>query len=227
MIEKRAQGYPLQYILKEIPLFFGHFYVEDGVFIPRPETEILIHEVLNFANLFEFKSEKLNILDLGIGSGIILISLVKYIANSYGIGIDKNLKALELAKKNASLNKVLDRTYFIKKDITEPEKFNENIKFDIIVSNPPYIPNNDIGSLSKEVLHDPIEALSGGDDGLVFYPYIFKWGKMHLKENGILGFEMGDGQVKDIEKIAYSMGFKNFLVKKDFNNMERVGIVWI
>lgn len=224
MLQKRAEGIPLQYILQYVEFCSLRLKVIPGVFIPRPETELLVEEVLHYIDKRSNFSYPINILDLGTGTGAVLLSLLKEIKDAYGIGIDKNSLALSLAKENAFLNNI-DNATFLEGDIFFPEKFVFSEKFDIITSNPPYIPNNEIKNLQREVRYEPLLALNGGEDGLLYYPYIFKWGKMFLKKYGIIAIEMGIFEWKDIKEIASSYGFSGYF-KKDFNNVERIGIFY-
>ncbi len=226
MLEKRVTHYPLQYILKEINFFNIKVKVSPGVFIPRPETEILVEETITLSKKFFSRFSPIHILDLGTGTGAILISLVKEIENAQGIGIDLNPLAISLSKENANLNNV-DKVSFIEGDIFSPERFTISKKFDIIVSNPPYISQKEISELQPEVVeYDPIMALDGGKEGLLFYPYILKWASLYLKEKGIIVLEIGKGQWDSIKKIITQFGFKDMYARKDFNNIERVGVVW-
>lgn len=224
MLQKRAEGIPLQYILQYVEFCSLRLKVIPGVFIPRPETELLVEEVLHYIDKRSNFSYPINLLDLGTGTGAVLLSLLKEIKDAYGIGIDKNSLALSLAKENAFLNNI-DNAAFLEGDIFFPEKFVFSEKFDIIVSNPPYIPNNEIKNLQREVKYEPLLALNGGEDGLLYYPYIFKWGKMFLKKYGIIAIEMGIFEWKDIKEIASSYGFSGYF-KKDFSNVERIGIFY-
>ncbi len=226
LLEKRSTGTPLQYILQETYFFSLRLKVIHGVFIPRPETELLVEETINMAKNRGLQKRNINILDLGTGTGAILLSLVKEFRRSFGIGIDINPIALSISSKNAHLNKLEYKVSFLEGDIFYPKQFTIYKKFDIIVSNPPYISDKEMRNLQKEVRNEPILALQGGKDGLIYYPYIFLWGEKFLKEDGFLSFEMGEGQWKEIKKIAHIYNFKKGYTKKDYNNIERIGIVW-
>ncbi len=222
LLKKRATGYPLQYIIQQIEFFSIKLKVIPGVFIPRPETELLVEELLCFIK----KHKEIKILDLGTGTGAILLSLLKEIDKSRGVGMDINPLALSVASQNAILNKIEDKAVFVEGDIFSPDQFTILEKFDIIVSNPPYVSDEEMLDLSTEVKYEPFTALNGGKNGMIYYPYIFKWGNMFLSSDGVLAFEMGKGQWKRISQMAKEYGFTHTYVRKDFNNIERIGIVW-
>ena len=224
LLEKRGSRFPLQYILKEIDFYSIKLKVSPHVFIPRPETELLVEEILYYTYNTSF-SAPIHILDLGTGTGAIILALLKEIKGSEGIGIDISEDAISLSKENAAINGIKNVS-FIKGDIFYPEEFTNSEKFDIIVSNPPYIPERDMESLQEEVKYDPLISLVGGEDGLLYYRYIFKWAVKFLKNKGILGFEIGEGEGVELREIAKSYGFSNIYVRKDFNNIERVMIIW-
>ena len=171
-----------------------NFIVTKDVLIPQPDTEILVEEVINIAK----KIENPTILDLCTGSGAIAISLAKNIANSKITATDISKKALEIAKQNAKYNGVLNTIDFIESNLFSKVK---NEKFDIIVSNPPYIPTEEIPSLPKDVQQEPKIALDGGKDGLDFYRKIYKNGFEYLNRQGFLCVEIGYNQREKVKKI--------------------------
>lgn len=172
-IELLKQGTPLQYITKTQEFMKLYFYVDSNVLIPQPDTEILVEEVLDVLN--QEKSKK-SILDLCTGSGAIGVSIAKYADNVSVTMSDISKNALEIAKKNAINNEVIDKCNFVLSDMFE----NIEEKFDIIVSNPPYIKTEVIKALDKEVQNEPIIALDGGKDGLEFYRTIAENAYKHL-----------------------------------------------
>ena len=213
-IEKLTKGIPLQHITHRQEFMKMDFFVDENTLIPRPDTEILVEEVIKIAK------QKYNpkILDLCTGSGAIAISLKKYVPNSEIIGIDISEKAIEVANKNA--NKLNADVKFIKSDLFERLK---KEKFDIIVSNPPYIKKEEIKKLSKEVQKEPELALDGGIDGLDFYRKITSQAIEYLKTESFLCFEIGYNQKNDVIKIIEKQqNYKNIYCKKDLYGYDRV-----
>ena len=192
------------------------FYVDENVLIPRPDTEILVEEVINIAN----KIENPVILDLCTGSGAIGISIAKNVKDAKVYAIDISEKALEIAKRNAEDLKVKKKVNFIKSDLFEKLK---KMKFDIIVSNPPYIKKEDINYLSEEVQKEPKIALDGGSDGLDFYRKIVKQGYEYLKLGSYLCFEIGfDQKIDVIEIIENENKYIDTYCKKDLYGNDRI-----
>lgn len=215
-IKRLILGEPLQYITGVQEFMKLNFCVTKDVLIPQPDTEILVEEVISIAK----KIVNPIILDLCTGSGAIAVSLAKYIPNVKIIALDISQKALEIAKQNAKLNGVLNSIEFIDSNLFEKVK---NQKFDIIVSNPPYIPTNEIKTLPKDVRQEPQIALDGGKDGLDFYRKIFQNGFKYLKRQGYLCVEIGYNQKIDVLKILNSQ--KRYIetyCKKDLCQNDRV-----
>lgn len=222
LVEKRKQGYPIQYILKNQEFMGLDFHVTEGVLVPRPDTEILIEYIIKFARKND--KEKLKILDIGTGSGAISLSLAYYIENSYIYSVDISEKAIKIARKNKKKMNLEDRVKLITKDILEgfPEI---DEKMEIVVSNPPYIPSRDIDSLQIEVSkYEPRLALDGGDDGLVFYRYITEKAKEKLIYNGLLCYEIGYDQGESVKNIMKDNGYKDILILKDLQGRDRAVI---
>jgi release factor glutamine methyltransferase len=216
LIEKRAERYPLGYILGEKEFFNVKLKVEEGVLIPRPETEILVEEVLK--RLPEDK-EKTG-LEIGVGSGAVSIALLKNRKKLVMYGVDISDKALQISALNAKINGVLDRLILIKSDLFEKIP---DIKFDFIVSNPPYISEKEYGELEEEVKKEPYEALVSGKEGTEFYEKIVREGVYFLKENGFFAFEIGWKQEKAVRSILEKEGFKVSVIK-DLQGHSRVVI---
>ena len=215
-IEKLSQGVPLQHITHLQEFMKMDFYVNENVLIPRPDTEILVEEVIKIASKFENPK----ILDLCTGSGAIGISIAKYVKNAKVYATDVSEKALEVAKINAKNIGVEEKIEFIKSDLF---KNVGKIKFDIIVSNPPYIKNGDIGYLSEEVQKEPKLALEGGIDGLEFYRKITKQAIDYLKLGSYLCFEIGyDQKIDVIEIIENENKYIDTYSKKDLYGNDRV-----
>lgn len=220
MINDRLNGRPIAYIVKNREFMALDFYVEEGVLIPRPDTEPLVEEVIELSK----GMKDVTIVDIGTGSGAISVSLAKYIKNSYVYSLDISDKALSIGKKNAVNNEVDDKIEFIKSDVFTGIK-DRNLKLDIIVSNPPYIKKEDIKTLHTQVKdYEPYIALEGGEDGLDFYRTITEKSLKYLKSNGILAFEVGHDQADDVCTIMENHGYKKIYTKKDLQGIDRVVI---
>lgn len=220
MIKDRINGRPIAYIVGNREFMGLDFFVKEGVLIPRPDTEPLVEEVIELCN----EKNSVEILDIGTGSGAITISLAKYIKNSKVTSFDISDIPLEVGRQNAINNGVEDKTIFIKSDLFSAIKSKE-IKFDVIVSNPPYIPKKDIETLHTQVKdYEPYNALEGGEDGLDFYREITKQSKIYLKSNGILAYEVGHDQAEDVSKIMSDNGYTKIYTKKDIQGIDRVVI---
>lgn len=217
----RAQGIPLQYILGETEFFGLTFKVDRRVFIPRPETEILVERIIEKVKSSYSQDElKVKIIDVGIGSGCIAISLAKSLSVAKITAVDIYPNALEVAKYNSKLNNVSQKLEFIESDLFENLEFD---KQDLIVSNPPYIPSADIENLQREIKYEPRIALDGGRDGLDFYRRIIKDAPKFLKKGGFLFLEIGFGQHNDIAEIASKERELEIVeIVKDYSNIERI-----
>jgi len=210
---------PIQYILGETEFYGLPFLVNENILIPRPETEELVEWILE-STKYEEQSEKLKILDIGTGSGCITISLAKNLPNAQVSAIDVSEKALDTAHKNAEINKV-DVIFFLK-NILETEVLDE--KYDIIVSNPPYVRNLEKEEIKPNVLqYEPHLALFVEDnDALLFYRKIAELAKKNLSENGKLYFEINQYLGKETIELLEEMGFKNIDLKKDIYGNDRM-----
>ena len=225
-------GKPIQYITKTQEFMGFSFYVDENVLIPQPDTELLVQSVEKYIHtvftrkeihpLFEDMNKKPikepKILDLCTGSGAIAIPLAKRLEFIKVFASDISKEALNVARKNALSNKV--NVNFIESDLFE----NITDKFDIIVSNPPYIETNVIPSLEREVREEPILALDGGIDGLEFYRRIAKEAVTKLNPEGMLFLEIGYNQKQNVTQILKAQKYKNIRVLKDFGNNDRVVI---
>ena len=207
-ILRRKQHEPLSYITKRKEFWSLGFNVSHNVLIPRPETEIVVEQVIR-----RFKDKgSFNILDVGTGSGCILLSILKELKNSYGIGIDKSFRALNIAKKNSKILNLLQRTKFIHCDV---DNFNLG-NYDIIVSNPPYICSHRINCLSEDIKgFEPRMALDGGRSGLETISKVIIKAKKLLKTRGCLFIEIGHGQFHKVSSMLIKSGFR--LVGKFFD----------
>ena len=215
LISRRVTNEPIAYIFKKKEFWKYNFKVNNQVLIPRPETEIIVEQVLKQSNLNNSKI----ILDIGTGSGCLLLSIIKERPNFYGIAIDICRKALNVAKYNAKMHQLENKVKFINIDI---DKFIYN-KYDFIVSNPPYIKNIDLKRLDNNVKHfEPIIALSGGSDGLREIKKIILKSKKLLKKNGKLIFEIGNNQNKNVINLLKKNGFIINKICKDIHSYPRV-----
>ena len=217
-IKKRLEGMPIQKIFKRAYFFDYTFFVNNNVLCPRPETEILTEECINYVNSIQKKSNyACKVLDLCTGSGCIAITINKK-TGAETFASDISSKALYVARKNCK--KLGSKVKFIKSNMFKSIKQ----KFDVIISNPPYIKKGDISHLDREVKkYDPLIALDGGDDGLDFYRIIANQSKEYLNQNGKVFLEVGLGEAKLVSDMLTKNGF-DCVIKKDYNNIERIVI---
>lgn len=219
-------GEPVQYITGKAEFMGLDFMVTRDTLIPRPETELLVTEILNSPfTLHPSPNTSLRILDLCTGCGNIAVSLAKMSPEADIIATDISGAALKIAEKNSTLHRVSERIKFYKGDLFDALMFAKNPEFDIIVCNPPYVKEGEIPFLQKEVAAEPGIALNGGEDGLDFYRRIAKGPRGYLKKGGSLVMEIGFGQADAVKDIFSSAKFKIDKVVKDFAGIER--LVWI
>ncbi len=215
-IQKLRNHIPIEHITHQKEFMKLSFFVNENVLIPRQDTETLVEEVIKIAKTNNAK----NILDLCTGSGAIAISLAKYIDESKIIGVDISQEALKIAKKNAISNEVEGKVSWIKSDLFQDVKPQ---KFDIIVSNPPYIKKDIISTLERQVQKEPKIALDGGYDGLDFYRKIIKKSYQYLKYKGYLCLEIGyDQKIDVIELLENEEKYSEIYCKKDAYGNDRV-----
>ena len=200
LIQRRSLNEPVAYILEGKEFWSKNFFVNTDTLIPRPETELMVDKLVKI-----FKESQISILDIGTGSGCILISLLSELKNSTGVGIDISKKAIVIAKKNAEIHKVASKTMFY--DMSLDREFNQ--KFDLIVSNPPYIKSGDLKKLSDDIKkYEPRIALDGGNDGLDLIKKVIYKTKDILKFKGMLALEIGNEQHKKVSKILIENSFR-------------------
>lgn len=226
-IQKLKNNMPIEYITNQKEFMKKLFYVDENVLIPRQDTEILVEEVIKIAETKTTSNQtiinnNLQILDMCTGSGAIAVSLASYIDKSEIDAVDISQKALEITEKNAKENKV-------EKKIKEIESnLYKNIgekKYDIIVSNPPYIKHEVIKKLDKQVQKEPLIALDGGDEGLEFYRKIIKQSPKYLKKDGYLCLEIGYDQKDEVINLLNTENkYKNIYSKKDLCGNDRIVI---
>ncbi len=213
-INLRKNYIPISYIVNFKFFWKYKFFVSKNVFIPRPETELMIEKVLETLAV----SSNKKILDIGTGSGCIAISLIKERPDCRITAIDKSKKAIKVAKKNAEMHQVGKKLNFLNIDV---DKYFSN-KYDIIVSNPPYIKNSELLNLDKDVkLNEPKLALSGGSSGLEIFFKIINKCKILLKNNGKLFLEIGHKQGKELSKYLKLNGFNQTKTYKDLSGKDR------
>lgn len=213
VLSKRAERVPLQYITGEQEFMGMTFFINEAVLIPRQDTETLVEEALKIAR------PGMKIMDMCTGSGCILLSILKNVLDVEGFGYDISKQAINVAKENAKRNNIV--ATFEKSDLFE----NVTETFDMIVSNPPYIPTDVIGGLMPEVaVYEPVQALDGMEDGLHFYRRIVEECKDYLNPNGTILFEIGHDQGKAVSKLLTDAGFIGVRVVKDLAGNDRVVI---
>lgn len=220
-IDKRITHYPLQYIVGEWEFMGIPFKVNENVLIPRQDTEILVEKALEIiGSEFEKIKGKISVMDMCTGSGCIGISVAKKCQNTSVTCVDISKAALEVAKENGKLNGVKNIS-FIESDLFE----NVNGKFNVIISNPPYITSAEIKKLMPEVKDfEPHLALDGDSDGLKFYKLIINQSKEYLNENGYILFEIGCDQGEQVKKLLFEKGYTDIEVLKDLGGNDRVVI---
>lgn len=211
-IEKRSTHYPLQYIMKQSSFMDFEFFVDEGVLIPRQDTEILIETILE-----KETDVSQHILDVCTGSGCIAISLKKYLSKSKVTAVDISKTALDIARINKK--RLEADVTFLESDLFE----NVRGQFDIIVSNPPYIRTKEIANLMDEVkTFEPMLALDGMEDGLFFYHKLLQEGRAYLKKGGRMYFEIGCDQGEAVSLLFLKYGYKNINIRKDLAGLDRV-----
>ncbi len=220
MLKRRINHEPLDKIIGQKEFYKYTFKVSQDVLSPRPDTEILLENALAIS-----LTEKItHILDLGTGSGCILLSLLKELPAATGIGVDISKEALAIAKQNARMLEISNRVQFINSDWNKLSLTFESV--DMIVSNPPYIKSTEIKSLEKEVKdYDPLLALDGGADGLNCYRDIAFLAPKLLKKGGYILLEVGYNQAKEVGEIFKYQGFKHVKTAKDLANIDRCVIL--
>jgi len=217
-VERRKKGEPVAYIINKKEFYGYEFYVEKGVLIPRPDTEILVEEVIKRSGEYENPV----IVDVGCGSGAISVTLAKEIKGSRVFALDLMDIPIKVTKINAKRLGVEDRVQVIRSDIFENLNKELEGNVDIIVSNPPYIRDEVIPTLMTDVKdYEPYEALSGGEDGLIFYRRIAQEALKYLKRDGLIAFEIGFDQREALFNIL-SRDYKNIECIKDLAGLDRV-----
>ena len=212
-IKRRIKREPVAYIIGKKEFWSQDFVVNQTTLVPRPETELLIYKVIDF-----FKNKRINILDIGTGSGCILLSILKELVHSRGIGIDISTRAIKTAQINSKNLNLFHQSKFKVFDIS---KFNVG-KYDLIVSNPPYIPTKDIKNLSEDIInYEPLVALNGGLDGLDLIKKVIYKANSLLKKNGLLVIEIGSNQYLKVSSLLRQYGFREMSRQCDYSHNVR------
>lgn len=215
-IQKRVKGISTAAIIGEKDFMGVTFHVNENVLIPRPDTETWLEKVIQYHR----GDPDIEVADLGTGSGAILLSFLYYCKEAKGVGVDISPKALEVAKENGEQLKLSDRATWLEGDYIDA--LPAETLYDGILTNPPYIPSADISGLAQEVRSEPLLALDGGDDGLIFYRRLAEKAADHLKPGGFLAMEFGIHQWEPILDLFKATGqFEDFEVIKDYGGIER------
>ena len=224
LCKKRAEHIPLQHLTHQACFMGYDFYVDERVLVPRQDTEVLAEEALN--RLAELKNPK--ILDMCTGSGCLLLSILMEKPDASGTGVDISKEALAVASRNRKSLNLEERAVLVQSDTFSGDYFQKNsgntcLEYDMLISNPPYIPTADIQQLMDEVrFHDPVLALDGREDGLFFYRKITEQAGRYLRPGGWLMYEIGCEQGNDVSAIMKQNGFVDVEVKKDLAGLDRV-----
>ena len=226
LCQKRAEHIPLQHLTHQACFMGYDFYVDERVLVPRQDTEVLAEEALH--QLRNIRNPR--ILDMCTGSGCLLLSLLMELPDATGTGVDISEAALAVAERNRKNLELEKRAVLVQSDTFLGDYFQKNsgnisLEYDMLISNPPYIPTEDIGKLMEEVrFHDPVLALDGREDGLYFYRRITEQAGKYLKPGGWLMYEIGCEQGTDVSAIMQGEGFTEVTVKKDLAGLDRVVI---
>lgn len=222
IIARRRERYPLQFILQESWFYGRKFFVNESVMAPTPETETLCDAAIRFLRLSRIPSPRL--LDIGTGSGVIAVTMAAELAEVSVVALDISDEALKVAQKNAHDLEVADKIIFRRSDFFSALRTGE--KFDVIMSNPPYITEKEYPTLQKEVLHDPKIAMLGGADGLDSIRVIVREGPDYLEPGGRIMFEVGYGQAEAVAELTEEdPRYKSFSYIKDLAGVDRVIIL--
>jgi release factor glutamine methyltransferase len=223
--QQRISGKPIQYITGEVGFFGLDFKIDPRAMIPRPETEVLVSEIVEQFKKTKKEFDPLKVVDIGTGSGVIAITLASELKNSLIYATDISKDALELAKENAGRNNVEQRIEFVYGDLFEPlEEKNVENSIDCIVSNPPYVKDSELGKLDKEIRdYEPKVALLSGEDGIDFHKKITEGAVTYLKSGGLLAFEVALGDAERLtEFIASNNSYESIKIVKDLAGIKRV-----
>ncbi|MBU1905489.1 MAG: peptide chain release factor N(5)-glutamine methyltransferase [Candidatus Omnitrophica bacterium] len=220
VLKRRISGEPIQYVLGKTEFMGFEFKVNKDVFIPRPETEILVETAVKQYSVVSRQSSVKNILDLGTGSGCIAISLAKLLPEVQITAVDISEAALDVARENAKMLEVSEKIAFLKSNLFESIG---NNKYALCITNPPYIPSAEIGFLEPEIGYEPLIALDGGIDGLDFYRRLLRDLPRYIIDGGLLIAEIGFDQKDGLRHLIEESGaFKVVEVVKDYCTLDRI-----
>ena len=210
LINRRVKNEPVAYIFRQKEFWSKNFIVNKNTLIPRPETELLVEKIVKY-----FKNKEIFLLDIGTGSGCILLTILDQIKKSRGLGLDISKKALDVALRNSKKFNKKNRLKLYNRSIDSIYGY----KFDLIVSNPPYICSHQLKNLTKDIIRfEPRVALDGGNDGLDVIKKVIYKSRNILKRKGMLALEIGYGQYRKVSQILKLQGFRNKFLIKDYQN---------
>ena len=219
IVKRRATRYPLQYILEESWFYGRRFFVSPAVMIPTPETELLCKTAIRFVKKADLKKPR--ILDMGVGSGVISVTIAKELADCQIVAVDISPDAIEVAKRNARDLGTADKIEFRQSNLFEA--ITDDEKFDLILSNPPYISDEEYKTLPPEVLADPKIALTSGEEGLDAVKLVLRDAPNYLAGGGRLMFEIGYNQAERVQEVtATDDRYRSIVILKDLNDIDRV-----
>ncbi|MGB9813971.1 MAG: peptide chain release factor N(5)-glutamine methyltransferase [Thermovenabulum sp.] len=221
-ISLREKHYPVAYITNCKEFYSINLFVKEGVLIPRPETELVVEEAIKIISSKYEEKVLIKVADLCTGSGAIAVSIALNLKNVFCYASDISDVSLEVALENARKHKVEDKICLLKGNLWEPFYSNNIFGLDVVISNPPYIPEQDLSGLPLDVKYEPEIALNGGPDGLYFYREIIGNCRNFMKPNGYVILEIGENQAEAIKDILYKNGIGNFRVLKDYAGRDRV-----
>jgi len=223
LLKRRLAHEPVQYILGKTNFYSIEMKTDRRALIPRPETETLVETVIEHCRTRLSQKDNLNILDIGTGSGCIDVALAKFLTNSRITSLDKSKDALGLAHENAKLTGTEERIEFVEVDFLTITENVFNRRFDIIVSNPPYVCESAFKTLDADIKEfEPLDALSDGADGLTFFKKISQMSRVFLNQEGWVFVETSFDQTKDVKKIFIEAGGQEVQTRKDLSNIDRV-----
>jgi release factor glutamine methyltransferase len=223
LLRRRVAHEPLQYIVGKTEFMGLRFIVDRRVLIPRPETEVLVEKTIEVCREFPEGTQRISVLDIGTGCGNIAVSIGKLVGNAYLTAIDNSAEALEVARQNVQYHNLADCVTLERVDILHNHVDLVGGPFDIVVCNPPYISQEEFKSLPPEIReYEPRGATCDSSDGLTFYRRISEIGKQLLKGGGLLIFEVGFGQSRQVQAILGECGYGEIEINKDYGGIERV-----